>query len=422
MKVSIRFLVFALCLIAAATLGLCSVQIIYPLAIAIAATVAFTERFPLHISKTTENRLAMAVAIIFIVRWMALPAPSLGASRVPYVAIGMLDYAQAYPIAQALLLWMVLQLFIRRGSAFPATFPLYPALVIILAGTMPTRVLGEWRNYSYQTASLIAAFLIGLYFLLHTPARTDAQHPRSRARRNAYTALFAFVLLGGWISGSLVYRYGTDLDILLVNMVQPPYTPSTAGFSNSGRLGRLSSRKGINENAIALHIISEDAPAYLRGKAFDQFAGREWTTIASSITVKPAEDLQEVPNTHWFPLLPGNADIGADSMSIEADKSLRGTIFTCLETARIAASENELKIDAHTIVEPAQLPSETPYRITGIARPNAPLTESERKALTAISETRDPRIPTLAQDITRNCKNDIEKLNAVTSYLRNTCT
>ncbi len=422
MKVSLRFLAFALCLVAAATLGLCSIQIFYPLAIAIAATVAYTERYALRISKTTENRLAMGVAIIFILRWMILPAPSLGATRGSYVAIGMLDYAQAYPIAQALLLWMVLQLFIRQGSAFPATFPLYPALVIILAGTMPARILGDWRNISYQTASLIAALLVGLYFLLHTPMRTDTQHSRSRARRNAYIALLAFILFSGWGSGFLVYRHGTDLDLLVASMVQPPYTPSTAGFSNSGRLGRLSSRKGINENAITLHITSETAPGYLRGKAFDQFAGREWTTAASSTTEKPADDLPSDSNTHWFPLLPGRADLEADPMSIEASATLKGTVFTCLETARIAAPDTVLKIGAHAIVEPAQLPSETSYKLTGVARPKEPLTDAERKALTAISETLDPRIPTLAQDITRNCKNDIEKLNAVTSYLRNTCT
>lgn len=422
MKGSIRFIAFALCLVAAATLGLCSIQIAYPLAFAIAATIAFTERFPLRISKTTENRLAMGVAIVFILRWAILDAPSLGATRVRLVAIGMLDYAQAYPIAQALLLWMVLQLFIRRGNAFPATFPLYPALVIILAGTMPTRVLGEWRNYSFQTASLVAAFLIGLYFLLHDPPRTDAQSPASRARRNAYVALFAFILFCGWGAGALVYKHGTDLDLLVAGMLQPPYMPSTAGFSNSGRLGRLSSRKGINENAITLHIASNDAPGYLRGKAFDQFAGREWTTAASPVNEKPVDDLPNDSNMHWYSLQPGSADLEADPMSIEASTTLKGTVFTCLETARIAAPDTVLTIDAHAIVAPAQLPSETPYRITGIARPNAPLTESERKALTAISETLDPRIPTLAQDITRNCKNDIEKLNAVTSYLRNTCT
>ena len=81
MKVSLRFIVFALCLVATATLALRSVQIIYPLAIAIAAIVAFTERIPLRISKTTENRLAIGVAVLFILRWMVLPAPSLGATR-----------------------------------------------------------------------------------------------------------------------------------------------------------------------------------------------------------------------------------------------------------------------------------------------------------------------------------------------------
>lgn len=369
-----RILAVMLCLIASGTLGMMSMQILYPAAICLAAVVGWTERYRITVSRKAESRLAAGVAVLFALRWL-LPAPAFGSARVQFISIGILDYAQAYPIAQALLFWMVLLLFLRRGGALPFTLPLYPSLVVILAGTMPPRALGAWSGAAYQTAALALALTSGAYFVVHAQSRyVEPQHAR-RARRNAYILVLAIVLSLGWGLGRLLQSRGQDLDLLLVDLMRDRSLPTSPGFSGEGHLDRVNQFKSMNSNAIALHVTSAAMPGYLRGKAFDTFDGRRWSSVAPSQDVQPIKMADGRENdTTWFPLAPGGENGDSEHMLVEPVSSLRGAVFTQLESARVGIPRRTLSVDAHRIVEAGQIEPGAPYRVAGVRAADAPLT------------------------------------------------
>lgn len=423
MKNFTRMLALALCLLAAATLAMMSIQVVYPAVIGFAAVVASTERYKLTISKKAESRLAMGVAILFALRWVLLPAPNFGVGHVRYVAIGILDYAQAYPIAQALLLWMVLLLLLRRGGALPFTLPLYAALVVILAGTMPPRALASWSAAAYQGAALALTFLSGMYFILHGREFREARGRTSRVRRNAYVLLSCFVLLLGGGLGRLVQSYGQDLDLVLAELVREPSVPVSPGFSGEGRLDRVNHFKTTNSDTIALHVTSESMPGYLRGKAFDTFDGRRWSSTATTRVVRPVTT-GSATSSHekWFPLDEGAADLESGQLYIEPAPSLRGAVFTNLETARVSLGANELSVDAHRIVEAGQIEPGQPYRVAGVRSADTPPDSAARATFTTVPADIDPRIRALAEQIGGACTTDEERVRAVVGYLNARCT
>ncbi|MBM3290727.1 MAG: transglutaminase domain-containing protein, partial [Candidatus Hydrogenedentes bacterium] len=214
-----------------------------------------------------------------------------------------------------------------------------------------------------------------------------------------------------------------DLDMMVVQLLQNRVAVASPGYSGEGRLDHVNAIKSVNTNAVTLRVTSASMPGYLRGKAFDTFDGRRWASLADAVVVHPAaNDSGPDGAARWFPLANGDADLSSGEMTVQRAASLHGAVFTRLESAQVSADLDELTVDAHRIVVAGQLEPGAPYTVKGdVSAGHAP-DAAERAAMTDVPRDIDPRIRTVADEISRNCTRDEERVAAVVGYLHATCT
>ncbi|MDZ4857457.1 MAG: transglutaminaseTgpA domain-containing protein [Candidatus Hydrogenedentes bacterium] len=418
---TVRLLALLMVLVAAAVLARMSGQIIFPAVVCAAAFVGVWDRVAPRVPQRMEVRLAMAVAVVFLLRWLLLPAPRLGVSG-GYTSIGILDYSRAYPIAQALLTWQVMLLFLRRGDGFPRVLPVYAVLVMIMAGTFPAAGFDAWRDGVFQAGSLAIAALTGVYFTVTTPRNRTGERP-ARGTGKATVAILAVVLALGWGLGTAFYRYGDRFDQRLAEWLSERNAPAAMGFPDNGRIGSISSRKSLDSDYVALRVTSESSPDYLRGKAYDTYASGSWTSAETFREIDPVDGAAPVtaPSQHWFSLAPANEMRAKNMMTVERVLELEGTLFTRLESEYVSANANPLKVDRHDVPLSNQVMPGLSYSIAGTFGRGRPITLEDRESFVATPRDLDARIQELAEAVTSECATDAERVNAVVWYVQQTC-
>lgn len=428
-----RILGLLLLLIPLGTLAFMARKPVFPAVVCVLALVGARGRVQVEFKRTYHVGIVTVIAAVFALKWIVLPPLRLGGSSLPFFSIGLLNYSIAYHVAQGILLYQAVLLFFRREDGLPRILPLYAAISMVMAGTIPTPAHGAVRDTVFQSASLALAVVTGLYFSASTSYRSEkaAQSGfRSRWRLVVSCALFVLIVGFGWAMGRGLYTYGDRVDRFFGDFLVKQELANTFGFPTDGRFGAIDKTKAMGGNATALRIFSEDAPGYLRGKAYDTFATTRWNASGESQPLTPVrgEGLPEPPpGAHWF--ASGRADgkaggaEGADLMEVYRVVSSGSTLFAPLEAAYVCAPVEQISVDVDGALVGEQLSAGTPYTIALTAQtPSAgdragASADSGLARLTALPDDLDPRIKELAETITRNCSNDAERVAAIVQYL-----
>jgi len=234
MRALIAVMLFA---IPAATLSLMSLQYALHAAVCIVAVAGLTGYADWRHIRGAKTMAFATIAVAFAVKLALGPPLLIGTSQLPFFSIGIVDYTLAFNVAQGILCFQAAVLFVGWPGELPTVriprlLPLPAALVVILAGVIPTPSLGGWRDFGYQSLSVALAVNTGLYFATNPSHRIAAR--RNHMRRIALwlpaALLMTVIAVSGWFFAIAIYRFGQDFDIFLGGYIQGRVSANMTGF------------------------------------------------------------------------------------------------------------------------------------------------------------------------------------------------
>lgn len=366
---------------------------------------------------------------------------------------GFVMYSLMHAAAQFFLLAQVARLWARRPDRpLPVYLPLLAVLVFICLGDVGLSRYGRMRRM-YQNGTLA---LVGLSCLYYSAARRQQATPLNRARW-VRPALSAGVLLACAVTAragnAWVLSRWSELEQILLRTAgtRSPLDQANRfiGFSGQAPLGSVQFLRSTMSDEIALRIVSDQEPGYLRGAVFERYTphGWEWQTdwapMIHSRMPLPREDWigrsdqTGTPAQPQFLLRPV-ATGKLRPISIWRAASVDRFSFLPLTTSRLETPIDYLYLDRHGVVsmdnatsgaslvawvpeksdantlEPIVQPSDWGPGKTLELPPEETLNAKDR--LQKLPDHLDPRVTELASRLFADCPTPAEKIKAVRQY------
>ncbi|MBX7256255.1 MAG: DUF3488 and transglutaminase-like domain-containing protein [Candidatus Hydrogenedentes bacterium] len=317
-------------------------------------------------------------------------------------------------------LFLQIMIVIRNSRQTPS--PVIVALLPFLAILVMT-CIGNVSSLSvpvdmFRLLSLFFAVLIAAYFA--SSLRDSAQgKTRAHVLRWALNIGFMGVALSVAISVSAaVQHYGNELDRLL-GIAAGSSMPSTTAFTARARLDSMTRLRGSGGTKIALRIVSDDPPGYMRGIAYDTYAPPEWRVTGevdalSPATSPPARLKDFTSSEPWYSIRDDGSTTWKPQVVWRVGRQ-EGALFAPLDTAWMATRSTGVAMDPQSIVRAETILAEFTNALSG--KPDTrPLSVEMRESLTKLPDDIDPRITALALQLTRDANSDGEKIAAVLHY------
>ncbi|TWT83441.1 Protein-glutamine gamma-glutamyltransferase [Planctomycetes bacterium CA13] len=331
-------------------------------------------------------------------------------------------------IAEYFLLYQVAMLLLRREEdSLPRFMPILAITAVVFIGDIRVGVQGR---IVFQLVSLTLVLLsIGFFFANgHLGAgegkRTSLKH------KWLLVAVAAFCCVTAWVSASGLHRYARQIEATMNAMINPSYAPQSGGFSGTGQLGSVARQKGGSSDRISLRVFAQDAPGYLRGKAFETYNRGQWQSESKSRPIAPTPssdahlDLSKnSPYDETFKLV-DNAVGDQASLEVWPNQSFQEVLFTPFGVMTVQAPIEQLSVDIHAIVTADMMPPDTRYFVWrsdtvsewGSAQVASEMTEDDWARLTDLPDDLDPRIAKLAEFIIGESVTTSDKIAAVENF------
>ena len=366
----------------------------------------------------------------------------------PYVM-----YSLMHAAAQVFLLAQVTRLWARRPDRpLPVYLPLLAVLVFICLGDVYLAPFGR-RRQMYQNGTLA---LVGLSCLFYSVARRRQEPPSAHARwvRPTLTVGVILVCVVTARAGNtlLLSRWGELEQILLRASGPRPHTERKnhfIGFSGQAPLGSVQLLRSVVSEEIALRVVSDQPPGYLRGAVFERYTPHgwelqtDWLPTSYSRKPLPSGDRWELPGQTittpqpQFSLRP-KLDGNLRPMSIWRASSVERFSFLPLATSRLDVQTEMLYLDRHGVVTAENLPAGASLVAwvpeNSEANPLEPIVQSTdletgqpqdlprlltlnaKVRLRQLPDRMDPLVIELASRLFADCRTPLEKITAVRRY------
>jgi hypothetical protein len=284
-----------------------------------------------------------------------------------------LNYPLVHAAGQFFLLTQVVRLWARRPDRpLPVYLPLLAVLVFICLGDVQLyKYDQERRIYEYATLALV-----GLSCVYYSMARQrrEPTSPSARWFRSAASlGVLIVCVVSSHVGNSWLLEKWSDLEqwILRASGSRPPSGRQnlTIGFSGHAPLGSMQLLRSVLDEQIAVRVVSDRPPGYLRGAAFERYTSRgwefhsDWIPISRSRKPLPAVDhVADSPKTagtsppiFW---LRESAGSKLRPITIWRTPALDQFTFLPLSTSRLQAPTELLILDRHSVVGADNVPSE----------------------------------------------------------------
>ncbi len=374
----------------------------------------------------------------------------------PLTITGFVMYPMMYAAAQFFLLAQVTRLWARRPDRpLPVYLPLLAVLVFICLGDVGLSRYGRMRRM-YQNGTLVLA---GLSCLYYSVARRRQEPPSERARW-VRPVLSVGVLLTcavtARVGNSWLLSHWSELEQVLLR-ASGNRTPNDrrnlfVGFSGQAPLGSVQLLRSKLSDEIALRVVSDQAPGYLRGAAFERYTSHGWEMqsdwVPLTLTRKPLPDGQRpeppeppaqpsTPTRRQFLMRPSPAS-ETRPMTIWRTPSVDRFSFLPLTTARLEATADLIYFDRHSVVSAENLqagaslvawvPTQPEVNSSEpIVQPNdwefgkslelpRQQTINAKERLRRLPQRMNPQVIELTSQLFANCQTPHEKIAAVRQY------
>lgn len=326
---------------------------------------------------------------------------------------------------------------------------LFPFLGILSIGFAAGVNLSAGRDFTFfAIGSMLYGMLAALYFAHQSPCGGPGRGVYWKLKTGLLTVCLLLSL--GLASGSVWALNNSDRlldqlspDRFIGQWMLRSYGPGLGqrialGNDYTAQLGVLSLFDGRQANAVALEIIADEAPGYLRGQVYATNKGDSWEALASggeAITeasrAAPVEGEATLsrpwrgdppegyepsnPRDNLFWIAPGG-DL-ARSMTIFPARNIQRAMFTPESTGWVAMEVDSLIVNAAGIVESRENLWGLPYRAFAVQPPDPePLLEFERSLYTQLPQNIASKIIDLAEKICAGQDGPVEKARAVADH------
>jgi protein-glutamine gamma-glutamyltransferase len=400
-----RRIALTMALLQLALYAFLSETLFFSVTMAVIAVIGFTRRFYFRMTQSRVVIYGLLLGGAFVARWYLSPLSTM-AINVFFMDLG-------YSLAQYFLTLQVILLYLKREEGLYTAYPLLGVAAFIVMGDL---LPSTTQNMVYHASALFFVAL-SAYFFSATRQRQFLVRPHKA--RSLAPALLLVVILGfAAIFNTLLARYVNEIDAAFANFMYPvpPQLENGTRLSEQVRLGSVGETKGSGGMKIALRAYSEQAPNYMRGRAFDAYRGPNWLSRSGSTTMGPV-DPDAQPN-RLFPLMNRPDAEQKTRTEIWPDKTMGDIVFTDLYTSYVAAPTDTLRVDAHHIASAGGLRPAAPYVLYHDFSPTTddPPQDDLREQLIALPSDIDPGVVALADTLFQDADTPEEKIGSVVKY------
>ncbi|MEX0703815.1 MAG: transglutaminase-like domain-containing protein [Planctomycetales bacterium] len=344
-----RTLGWLLLCLEAGGLALLSQTIAFPLGIALAGLAGALFPLRLEISRRGAFRLVVLLALAFLVKATVFPhefPPGAAFFGTPVT----------HAIAQFFLMWQTGWFFVARPrDRLPLVFPMLGAIGLIC---MANVVVDPLRRDALQGIVIGYVLSTGLFFA--AGRRTVAEgRRRSAARAAAMCGIAGLVGSTSWVGGHALDHFENDIELLINRFLMSfSASNSSVGHSGTAELGSVAFHKGDGGERVALRVVADGPPGYLRGRAFDYYSRSAWRVMSPQqrLDGRPAAPpgLPAVqPGMRLFSLRPPAAR-ELRIIEVWPDGGDKDAVFAPLGTAHVQAPTETLSVNGHEVFERAE--------------------------------------------------------------------
>ena len=312
---------------------------------------------------------------------------------------------------------MALGLWFRHRNTLPWGY--------LLAGLVTLVATGDVRHegsaaLAYHGLCLVFVVLALAFASTGRRPRRLPPRPSRHVRRAMAAGVLAVGLLGGVVASQYLRRYETEAGQLLQRLNWLPRGGRRVGFNSTVQLNNVAKIQTRDGDAVALRAFADEAPGYLRARAFETYSDGSWEMTQPERSISPSP----VPPAR--PAMPASGPVfvlGPDEAAgwrvadVWPSPHVGVVMFSFLHTRLVRAEATSLSVDAHEVVNSPDISGGENY---GVAAPRTPptetLPEARRRACLALPDDLDPRITALAREIGGDADTPAEKMRRVVRY------
>jgi transglutaminase-like putative cysteine protease len=413
-------------------------DIAFPAVLCMLGLLGLQRRFTWHIQperRVITSLLLLLLAILFAAHYTYAGL----AGRVAQEQAAIVAWAT---IARYFLASMILILFLGSRQRLPPSLGLFYMATVVSAGQV---LLLDDLYAAFRLLEALSVILIVLYAAPgglsdagapwiqesrvrgRAPSILATVSSALRSRRTVATGLILLLAVNvGWIVASVLYRHVELLNYMPVwlwragsSLETPIENTAYVGFSTSGELSSILAIKGEQDTTVALRILSDSNPGYLRARAFDLYGPSTWVDVSHGEAIEPTQKTTLggyfVGRMNQF-RLSRRTDVRTREMMVRHESRIPDAMFTPLGTQVVEAPLPVLMYDDDGIVsaEPGRMAMN--YRVTYAdplyAPPPAP------RPMLNVPAQLDPRVRALADRIFAGCTTTAEKIKAVVDHFQ----
>jgi transglutaminase-like putative cysteine protease len=402
----------------AATLAYMPRGVVFPSLVAGLAIVGAFARVRIDLNRRMKVYLLVALGIATFVLYLAAPA------RIPLRSVAVGSH-EVYALAHFLVVVQVAQLFLRQPqNRLPGWLPAVGAVCMV--GALDVAPLERERDV-FLWFSLGFAAAVALYVAAVQRHSTPAGQRIVSLRVLLALAAGLCALALGWTSATSMYRYQRQLDDLFARLVGDTSSFARVGFSGQARLSSVTEFRKTAADQIALRIVSDEEPTYMRGAAFDSLPSTHWESTVSSRLLQPVDAPPAgITDTNrgrsWFTLQPAQS-ARWQRFEVWRDVSLADTTFAPLGTAVLQASSESATMNEHALVEVLDSSRDPGYAVYVPERPSTSIPSGAYlSSLLKSPPLLDPAVTTLAESLCTEELNTEQKIAAIVEHFHDNYT
>ncbi len=319
-------------------------------------------------------------------------------------------------LALGLMMVQAQQYFWRNNQGLPGYYPFLGAMALAFAADNYLSP-PDLRAHVFGLA-MSFGFLMGLFYA----AGQERNEKVMPYRLRRYTLLGICFLLSLLLAAGTAWVLGNSDRVVARWMAKRMGDRlSTLGNQQTARLNSMTDIKGKNFDHIALQIVADTSPGYLRGQVYGKYNGTSWSALTPGSAPSPVDRGPDGYTPVWhnenlYPVTPEAKEL-SKTLVVYPDSAIDRAMFTPKTTGWAGLAAGKVMVNEAQVVQAVTAMHGQPYQVlTASNAPMHPLSEEERILYTKLPTELATRLKTLAASICGNHTTTLGKANSITQY------
>ena len=336
-----------------------------------------------------------------------------------------MDKLLFYPVVHLIGIWFtliaILILYKVKSRVDSLSIYFLSVFIFILSGLSTT-------TYHYEDFVLLHLMLLVIYFrsLFSSYYRREGAANLGRSGWISLSVLIAFCMVVFMAFNAFVFWLEPAMNFFIV---PGPSMLNYGGQANETSLNVTGNSKLSNE--VVLRIYSSQDVFRLRSKVYTEYIGTKWKTFPDKEKLEPEKGEKwasyfsdmEGKNPYYFKAPYGpeiSSETSVTSCRVMVRPGVHTVFFTLPATFLLSPEKPEVQMDQYGIFYPAIMVKGMDYYLAGIRNSETVLCpETEDMSIYLTLPELSPEIKELAENITKDGRNDYMKCLSVENFFHN---